>query len=170
MNFHFFNVENGLDVRGMAAKPNLTQYGPYAYREVRRKENLTHGGANSLYYNNYYSYVFDQEKTNDLRCYNGKGNSCSDQDSISVLNPIIAMIGPLLPELGDKICGLLPFIQEEGQIFKLCSAALSKVVEEQMAPAINEKLNGTQSAKDDLIFNTTVDEILYQVYEARLYV
>ena len=163
MNFHFLNVKNGYDVREGKAKPVLTQYGPYAYREVRRKENLTHGGANSLYYKTYYSYSFDQEKTNELNCQNGKDEPCSDHDTLYVLNPIVAMIGPLLPELSDKVCELLPdFLAENILVHEACKAALSGL-ESMVVKAINKKLDGSQNDKDDLIFKTTVDEILYSV-------
>ena len=163
MNFHFLNVENGVNVREGKAKPNLTQYGPYAYREVRRKENMTHGGANSLYYKNYYSYSFDQEKTNELNCYNGKNETCSDQDTIYVLNPIVAMIGPVLPELSDKVCELLPsFLADIDLVYEACKLALTGL-ETTVVTRINEVLDGSQNDKDDLIFRTTVDEILYSV-------
>ena len=157
MNFHFLNVENGVEVRKGTHKPNLTQYGPYAYRETRRKENLTHGGANSLYYKNYYAYEFDPVKTQELNCINGKEQACSDQDVIHVLNPIIAMIGPLLPELPDLVCNLITSIDAIK-----CKAALN-FLDTQIVSQINDKLDGTQSEQDDLIFSTTVDSILYQV-------
>ena len=163
MNFHFFNVDNGYNVREGIAKPRLTQYGPYAYREIRRKENLTHGGANSLYYKTYYSYAFDQGKTNELNCYNAKDEPCSDQDTVYVLNPIVAMIGPLLPELSEKVCELLPsFLEDNALVDKVCKAALSGL-ESMVVDRINEVLDGTQNIQDDLIFNTTVDKILYSV-------
>ena len=157
MNFHFLNVENGIEVRNGNQKPNLTQYGPYAYRETRRKENLTHGGANSLYYKNYYAYEFDPIKTQELNCYNGREEACSDQDVIHVLNPIIAMIGPLLPEIPDLVCNLITSIPEV-----TCKLALN-AVDSQIVGAINHKLDGNQLEQDDLIFSTTVDGILYSV-------
>ena len=157
MNFHFLNVENGVEVRKGTQKPNLTQYGPYAYRETRRKENLTHGGANSLYYKNYYAYEFDPVKTQELNCINGKEHGCSDQDVIHVLNPIIAMIGPLLPEIPDLVCNLVTSIPAAQ-----CKLALT-AVDKQIVSAINRELDGNQSEQDDLIFSTTVDNILYQV-------
>ena len=163
MNFHFFNVENGENVREGIGRPQLTQYGPYAYREVRRKEDLTHGGANSLYYNTYFSYAFDQDKTNELNCFNGKDKPCSDDDILYVLNPIVAMIGPLLPELSDKVCELLPsFLSDNILAYKACKAALS-TLESLVVKRINEVLDGSQNVKDDLVFETTVDEILYSV-------
>ena len=51
-----------------------------------RKQNLTHGGANSLYYKKYMSYRFDPDKSAELGCNNGKNSPCSDNDTIMVLN------------------------------------------------------------------------------------
>ena len=169
MNFHFFNVENAQQVRDVGSKPHLTQYGPYAYREVRRKENMTHYGANSLYFRTYFSYTFDQEKTNELNCFNNKNTPCSDQDEIVVLNPIIAMFGQLLPKLMTDICELLPGFLQNGTIANWCPTMIS-VLEIPIINAINKKLDGTQAAKDDLIFTTTPDELLYTVNYVLMYI
>ena len=75
------------------------------------------------------------------------------------------MIGPVLPELGDKICELLlSSLDEDSTILKACKAALS-ILEHQIVKTINEKLDPSKgiSTQDDLIFNTTVDKILYSV-------
>ena len=40
MKFTFFNVSNTADVKAGIAKPIVTEVGPFAYREVRRKENI----------------------------------------------------------------------------------------------------------------------------------
>ena len=163
MNFYFFNVENPIDVRRDGAKPMVSEHGPYAYREVRRKENVTHGGGNSIYYNNYYSFSFDQEKTNELGCYNNKSEACSDQDTLIVLNPIIAMLGSLWPKM-NSLCDLIPdIIPDDNPIVNYCPTVVA-VIQIIMANDINAKLNGTQDLNDDLFFETTVDGLLYQVY------
>ena len=164
MNFHFFNVENGKGVRA-GSKPNLTQYGPYAYKEVMRKENLTHGGANSLYYKKYMSYTFDPDKSAELGCYNGKNSPCSDNDTIMVLNPIVAIIGPILPELSDLICQKIPLIHDNIITFELCKTALN-LFESSQVTEINNYLTEAhldENPKDDLIMETTVAEFLFEV-------
>ena len=40
MKFTFFNVSNVDEVRAGTAKPSVTEVGPFAYREVCRKENI----------------------------------------------------------------------------------------------------------------------------------
>merc|ERR1712226_1398926 len=93
---------------------------------------------------------------------NGREQACSDQDVIHVLNPIIAMIGPLLPELPDLICNLITSLDATK-----CKTALN-FLDTQIVSQINRKLDGTQSEQDDLIFSTTVDSILYQGTETWL--
>ena len=161
MNFHFLNVDNGVEVR-KGSKPKLTQHGPYAYREVMRKDDLTHGGANSLYYNKYMAYTFDPEKSAELGCFNGEGTACSDNDAIRVLNPIIALIGPILPELSDLICQKIPLIHDNIITFELCKSALD-MFEHRQVEKINANLTDNPEPKDDLIMQTTVSEFLFEV-------
>ena len=160
MNFHFFNVENGPGVRS-GSKPNLTQYGPYAYKEVMRKDDLTFGGADSLYYNKYTSYTFDPEKSAELQCFNGKGTPCSDDDEIMVLNPILAIIGPVLPELSDLICQKIPLIHDNIVTLEACKLAFN-MFEKKQVDKINENLESPEP-ENDLIFKTTVAEFLFEV-------
>ena len=169
MNFYFFNVENGHEIRDVNSTANLTQYGPYVYRETRRKEDLTHGGADGLYYNTYYAYQFDQEKTNELDCFNGKSQTCSDQDTIKLLNPILAMLGPILPKLTTLICEALPEILPDF-VDNWCNDTITDL-EKKIIETINQELDPTKpiAPKDDLIFETTVNNILYQVNHLQLY-
>ena len=51
MKFMFFNVTNPEEVKAGNARPILKEVGPYVYSEIRHKENITEGGADSLYYN-----------------------------------------------------------------------------------------------------------------------
>ena len=160
MNFHFFNVENGPKVR-TGSKPHLTQYGPYAYKEIMRKEDLTHGGADSLYYNKYMAYTFDADKSAELGCVNGKNTPCSDNDTITVLNPIVAIIGPILPELSDLICQKIPLIHDNIVTLEACKLALN-MFERDQVKIINDRLRNPEP-EDDLIFQTTVAKFLFEV-------
>ena len=50
MNFNFFHVKNPKEVVLNGSKPELIEVGPYVYEEKRHKEEVTEGGANTLYY------------------------------------------------------------------------------------------------------------------------
>lgn len=149
MMFKFLTVENRLDVRDKGAKAKLVEAGPYAYKEIRRKQDIANGGANSMFYNEYRSYSYDQGKTDAEGCkYNG--TTCSKDDKIVILNPIIALVGAMWPKIPDEITinGMTIDISPYKPL---------------LVGIINAKLDGSQAIEDDLFFETSVDEILFKV-------
>lgn len=58
MKFYVFNVENPEEV-ALGGKPMLKETGPYAYREVRSKENLLLVDGDSIHYDQKIEYYYD---------------------------------------------------------------------------------------------------------------
>ncbi len=63
MKFYFFAVDNPDEVSA-GERPNVTEVGPYVYRETRRKEDLLTVDNDKLYYSTYMEYHFDQVNKN----------------------------------------------------------------------------------------------------------
>ena len=61
MKLYFLTVDNPEEVSN-GDKPNVTEIGPYVYRETRRKEDILEVDADRLYYSTYMEYHFDQVK------------------------------------------------------------------------------------------------------------
>ena len=57
MNFRFFHVKNPIDVVKNGSTPELVEVGPYVYEEKRHKEEVTEGGASTLYYKGNWYYT-----------------------------------------------------------------------------------------------------------------
>ena len=95
--FRFFTVTNPDEVTKNGAKPNLTEVGPYAYKEVRRKEDIFMADNDKIQFGQYYEYHFDKVETDASNCVNSKGSSdCNDTDEIKVLNgALMAVVGLL---------------------------------------------------------------------------
>ena len=95
--FRFFTVTNSDEVTKNGAKPNLTEVGPYAYKEVRRKEDIFMADNDKIQFGQYYEYHFDKAETDASNCVNSKGLSdCNDTDEIKVLNgALMAVVGLL---------------------------------------------------------------------------
>ena len=68
-----FHVLNPEDIKN-GSRPNITEIGPFVYREWREKRNITQSDDGcSVKAAQWKKYEFDQEKTNEL-C----GDQCSD--------------------------------------------------------------------------------------------
>jgi hypothetical protein len=95
--FRFFTVTNPDEVTKNGAKPNLTEVGPYAYKEVRRKEDIFEVDNDKIQFGQYYEYHFDKAETDASNCVNSTGHSdCNDTDEIKVLNgALMAVVGLL---------------------------------------------------------------------------
>ena len=66
MAFNMYHVENPDDIIN-GAKPNLTEIGPFVYRETRVKKNISESADGcSIQVAQYKAYEFDQEKTDEL--------------------------------------------------------------------------------------------------------
>ena len=73
MAFNMYHVENPDDVVN-GARPNLTEIGPFVYRETREKKNISESPDGcSIKAAQYKAYEFDLDKTNEL-C----GDVCGD--------------------------------------------------------------------------------------------
>jgi len=138
MDFHFFNVENAEGIK-KGDKPKLKEIGPYVYKEIREKRNVTNVSEDLIYYNEYRAYVYDQEATDKKQCKNKEGQSCSAQDTVSILNPVLALLNYGLSALPAN----LP---------PLYKGFLKSIVDPWVA-----NLDKT----DDLIFTKPVNDILY---------
>lgn len=86
MQFFIFNYTNHEDVVNNNAKPNVTQHGPYSYREIRDNHIIDYNVNNITYLQNY-SYVFDP----DTSCVD-----CSEEDYFFTPNTPILTIGKKL--------------------------------------------------------------------------
>ena len=95
--FRFFTVTNPDEVTKNGAKPNLTEVGPYAYKEVRRKEDIFELDNDKIQFGQYYEYHFDKAETDNSGCVNATGsNDCNADDGIKVLNgALMAVVGLL---------------------------------------------------------------------------
>jgi len=82
MKFNFFKVLNPDEVRSGSAKPNVTELGPFSYREVREKQNIV-PVQETISYGSYIAYEFDREAS----C-----EQCEFNTNVTVINPVIVMI------------------------------------------------------------------------------
>ena len=65
--YYFFHVNNPEEIL-QGGKPNLTEVGPYVYKETRKKQNVIPLGDDELLYGQYISFHFDSEKTRSENC------------------------------------------------------------------------------------------------------
>ena len=66
MAFNMYHVENPDEIVN-GAKPNLTEIGPFVYRETREKKDVNESSDGcSVKVAQFKMYEFDQEKTNEL--------------------------------------------------------------------------------------------------------
>ena len=96
----FFNVSNPEEVKN-GGKPDLKEVGPYAYLEVRRKENIFEIDTDKIQFGQYYEYHFNQTET-DKEC-----DGCSADDEITVLNGALMAVVGLLQQ--NKVNGSTTF-------------------------------------------------------------
>ena len=86
----FFNVTNPEEVKN-GGKPALKEVGPYAYLEIRRKENIFEIDTDKIQFGQYYEYHFNQTETDASGC-----DGCKPDDEITVLNgALMAVVGLL---------------------------------------------------------------------------
>jgi len=89
MKFTFFQVENPQEVV-TGGKPRVKEVGDFAYREVRRKENI-HSIFDEISYGSYIHYEFDASASGE----DGK----DPHKEITVINPVLAIVNALIAEL-----------------------------------------------------------------------
>ena len=65
--YYFFHVNNPDDIKS-GGKPNLTEVGPYIYKETRIKQNVVPLGDDELVYGQYVKYDFDLKRTENEGC------------------------------------------------------------------------------------------------------
>jgi len=91
MKFYMFHVENPVEVVTGTEMANLTEKGPYVYREVREKVNLTYGDS-SVNYAQYRHFEFEKG----LSC-----EGCDKTDEVRILNvPLLGAVHEIV-QLGS---------------------------------------------------------------------
>merc|ERR1712168_1527142 len=88
MKFTFFNVSNTAEVKAGTAKPIVTEVGPFAYKEVRRKENIL-SIQDEISFGSYIHYEFDEGES----C-----ESCRIDTEVTVINPVMVIISTLMED------------------------------------------------------------------------
>ena len=154
--YYFFNVENPDEIK-TGARPRVTQYGPYAYQEYRRKEDIAKIGLDKISYGQYIEYVFDEEESLRSGCFNGQeGIPCKKTDHVLVINsPLVGVI--------DIIRSLPPIPLPSEKNTTLPTALLNildLVLFDPIGCTIG--LENHTSHCDDLFYNATVDDLLWQ--------
>jgi len=174
MKFRFFNVTNPEGVKN-GDKPELNEIGPYAYKEVRRKENILELDNDKIQFGQYMEYHFDLEETEASGC-----NGCNDMDKITVLNGALFAVTGLLQQYMEKydIDGETTI----GEIIEklnidLDSLGLDEDTINMVKPfsvgfffiALDGIFNGNDlSYKEEVCVTTTVDGLLYSGYPSKL--
>ena len=82
-------------MRSGSAKPNVSELGPFSYREVREKQNIVQV-QETISYGSFIAYEFDREAS----C-----EECEFNTNVTVINPVIVMIDWALENV--RICYLL---------------------------------------------------------------
>jgi len=95
MKFNFFRVLNPDEVRSGSAKPNVSELGPFSYREVREKQNIVQV-QETISYGSYIAYEFDREAS----C-----EECEFNTQVTVINPVIVMIDWALENIVSDLQG-----------------------------------------------------------------
>jgi len=93
MKFTFFNVSNTADVKAGVAKPIVTEVGPFAYREVRKKENIL-TIQDEISFGSYIHYEFDEAESCD---------SCRIDTKVTVINPVMVIISTLIEDAHETV-------------------------------------------------------------------
>ena len=78
-------------MRSGSAKPNVSELGPFSYREVRVKQNIVQV-EETISYGSYIAYEFDREAS----C-----EECEFHTNVTVINPVIVMIDWALENVRD---------------------------------------------------------------------
>jgi len=153
MKFTFFNVENPDEVRAGTAKPNVTELGPFSYREVRRKENIL-SIQDEISFGSYIHYEFDEDES----C-----EACKIDTEVTVINPVMVIIGTLVEQAHEtewpdiKIPGTeieVNFNDYMDQILDLVAGALDGMVT--ASDCADNKFC------DDLWLTATPDNMIFQ--------
>ncbi len=127
------HVENPDEYRQGLARPRVKEAGPYAFREIRMKQNILEVNGDQLRlgvgvlsaniqyqqthvlpprYGEYYEYHYDQAETNRLGCFNPVTDSlgCTKDDTLTLLNPVLTSIVHLLKP-GGMIAHIVPLLK-----------------------------------------------------------
>ena len=91
MCFNFLEVNNGPQVAAGTAKPNVSEYGPYCFSEVRQKQDILEVGADGVHYSLFLEYHFDADETARQGCVD-----CKASDRFTLLNALMAAVPQLL--------------------------------------------------------------------------
>ena len=78
-----------MDAVRAGGKPNVTEIGPFSYKETREKMNIL-SIHETISYGSYIDYQFDPETSCDI---------CTNETEVTVINPVIVMV----PYLVDQV-------------------------------------------------------------------
>ena len=154
--YYIFNVENPDEIKD-GEKPRVTQYGPYVYREHRKKEDIVRIGDDKISYGQYIEYFFDEEETQRSGCFNGKdGIPCKQTDLVHVINiPLVTAVS-LIESIPPIPLHVIPFTN--------LKSALLIMLDLLLFDPKNCKVDGEKLSPfcDDLFYTATVDDLLWQ--------
>merc|ERR1712142_567662 len=154
MKFTFFNVSNTADVKAGIAKPIVTEVGPFAYKEVRRKENIL-SIQDEISFGSYIHYEFDEAES----C-----ESCRIDTEVTVINPVMVIISTLVEEAHETVW---PDINIPGLPHVNFDEIMDTLLET-IGGILNEMVKCEQDAQvelgwcDDMWLTATPDEMIFQ--------
>jgi len=151
MKFNFFKVLNAEDVK-LGGRPQVTELGPFSYREVREKQNIVQV-QETISYGSYIAYEFDREAS----C-----EECEFNTNVTVINPVIVMIDYTLEKIvadlkGSPIGGV--YIKILGMtVDEFIDSVVNDVIE-----SINKliKMEDTDMY-DDIVITGTPNDMIFE--------
>jgi len=159
MKFTFFNVENVDQVRDGSAKPNVTEIGPFAYKEVRRKENIL-SIQDEISFGSYIHYEFDQAES----C-----ETCNIDTEVTVINPVMVIVSTLVEDAGKISWPDITFnVTYEGTVIPFTLNIWDDIIDGIMVSALDGLIKcETPTAIenglcDDIVLTGTPDKMIFQ--------
>ena len=148
--YYFFHVTNPDEILD-GNTPNLTEVGPYVYKETRKKQNVIPLGDDELQYGQYIRYDFDLERTQSEGCLHPvTGLPCRKSDVLTVINAPLVGVLNIIESLPDFEIELLP--------------GFTFTIKGFLYDLINQKVLTGDEYKDEVFHEYAVDDILWSGY------
>ena len=148
--YYFFHVTNPDEILD-GNTPNLTEVGPYVYKETRKKQNVIPLGDDELQYGQYITYDFDLERTQSEGCLHPvTGMPCRKSDVLMVINAPLVGVLNIIESLPDFEIQLLP--------------GFTFTIKGFLYDLINQKVLAGDEFKDEVFHEYAVDDILWSGY------